>query len=72
MGVISKVNHPTDWCAGMVVILKKGDAVRICVDLKPLNNSVLREPYPIPTVEDILGQLSGATKFTTLDANSGF
>ena len=38
--VISKVNDPTPWCAGMVVVLKKTGAVRICVDLKPLNESV--------------------------------
>ena len=41
MGVISKVDIPTPWCAGMVVALKKSGAVRICVNLKPLNRSVL-------------------------------
>ena len=33
MGVISKVNDPTPWCAGMVVVPKKNGTVRICVDL---------------------------------------
>ena len=37
MGVISKVDQPTPWCAGMVVVPKKEGAIRICVDLKPLN-----------------------------------
>ena len=41
MGVISKVNEPTPWCAGMVVVSKKSGSVRNCVDLKPLNKSVL-------------------------------
>ena len=72
MGVISKVDLPTPWCAGMVVIPKRSGTVRICVDLKPLNESVLREVHPIPTVDDILGELSGATIFSKLDANSGF
>lgn len=35
-GVISKVDKPTEWCAGMVVVSKKGGDIRICVDLKPL------------------------------------
>jgi len=48
MGVISKVDVPTPWCAGMVVAPKKSGAVRICVDLKPLNRSVLREVHPLP------------------------
>ena len=72
MGVISKVNEPTPWCAGMVVVPKKSGAVRICVDLKALNENVLRETHPIPKVDDTLAQLTGATIFSKLDANSGF
>ena len=44
----------------------------ICVDLKLLNQSVVRETHPIPRVDEILAQLAGATYFTKLDANSGF
>ena len=71
-GVISKVQQPTPWCAGMVVVKKKNGGVRICVDLKPLNLFVLREHHPLPKVDDILGQLTGATMFSKLDVNSGF
>ena len=70
-GVISKVQQPNPWCAGMVVVKKNGK-VRICVDLKSLNRCVLREHHPLPKVNDILGQLTGATMFSKLDANSGF
>ena len=72
MGMISKVDTPTPWCAGMVVVPKKLGEVRICVDLKPLNESVLREVDPIPSVDETLDKLAGATVFTKLDANSGF
>ena len=72
MGVISKVDEPTPWCAGMIVVPKKSGEVRICVDLKPLNKSVLREVYPLLKVDETLAQLSGAKVFTKLDANSGF
>ena len=71
-GVISKVQQPTPWCAGMVVVNKKNGGVRICVDLKSLNRCVLREHHPLLKVDDILGQLTGATLFTKLDVNSGF
>ena len=47
-GVISKVIEPTPWCAGMVVVPKKSGSVRICVDLKSLNRSVLREVHHSP------------------------
>ena len=71
-GVISKVTEPTPWCAGMVVVPKQGGAVRVCVDLKGLNENVLRETHPIPGVDDMLAQLTGATVFRKVDANSGF
>ena len=72
LGVIEPVHDPTPWCAGMVVVPKSSGAVRICVDLKPLNESVLRETHPMPSVDDTLAQLSGATVFSKVDANSGF
>ena len=71
-GVISKVREPTPWCAGIVVVLKKSGNVHICVDLKPLNESVLREVHPLPMVDDTLAYLAGARVFSKLDANSGF
>ena len=51
---------------------QKTGKVRICVDLKPLNQSVLREVHPLPKVDDTLAQLAGAKVFSKLDANSGF
>ena len=72
MGVISRVSEPTDWCAGMVVVPKPDGRVRICVDLTKLNQSVRHERYILPSVEQTLAQLGGASVFSKLDANSGF
>jgi len=47
LGVISKVDIPTDWCAGMVLVPKPGGRIRICVDLTKLNDSALRETYAV-------------------------
>lgn len=52
LGVIAKVTEPIPWCAGMVVVPKKSGKVRTCVDLKPLNEGVLRETFPIPPVDN--------------------
>ena len=72
LGVISRVDQQTPWCAGIVVMPKKNGDIRICVNLKPLNCNVLREVHPLPTVDETLAQLSGACMFSKLDANSGF
>ena len=71
MGVISRVEEPTDWCAGIVVVPKPVGRVRICVDLTKLNLNVRCERHILPSVEQILAQLGGATVFLKLDANSG-
>ena len=72
LGVITKVEGPSEWCCGMVVVPKKVNTVRICVDLKPLNVNILRENFPLPKVDETLAQLAGATVFSKLDANCGF
>ena len=71
-GVISQVDVPREWCAAMVAVPKKTDSLRICVDLRPLNECVLREVHPLPKVDVTLASLSGAQVFSKLDANSGF
>ena len=40
-----------------------------CLDL---NEGVCRERHPLPVVEQVLAQLTGAKLFSKLDANSGF
>ena len=72
MGVITRVEQPTDWCAGIVIVPKPNGNLRICVDLTKLNESVRRVRHILPSVDHVLAQLSGATVFTKLDANAGF
>ena len=43
IGVISRVDEPTEWFAPMVVVPNKDGKIGICVDLKPLNQCVLRD-----------------------------
>ena len=44
IGVISRVQEPTDWCSGMVVVPKSDNKVRICVDLTRLNECLQGAP----------------------------
>ena len=70
--VISPVEGPTEWCSGMVPVLKPNGKVRVCVDLTALNRDVAREVHPMKTVDDNLAKLQGSTIYSKLDANSGF
>ena len=72
LGVIEKIDSPTEWCAGLVVVPKSDGRVRMCVDLTKLNANVCRERLMLPTVEYILAQIGDAKYFSKLDENSGF
>lgn len=56
----------------MVVVLKQGGEVRICVDFTQLSKNVQREKHVLPTVDESLGRLAGAKIFSKLDACSGY
>ena len=67
-GIISKVDQPTLWCAG---ITKKSGAIQICVDLK-WHYQCHERSAPLPKVENVLANLSGARFFRKLDGSSWF
>lgn len=46
--------------------------MRLCVDLRPLNDRVVKQKYPFPLIEDCLARLSEKKVFTLLDLKDGF
>ena len=70
--VITAVTEPTEWCAGMVPVVKSDGSVRICVDLTELNKNVQRELHTMSTVDESLAKLGQSKVYSKLDANSGF
>ena len=52
-GIIEKVDGPTPWISPLVVIPKKNEEIRLCVDMRMANRAILRERHPTPTVEEI-------------------
>lgn len=71
-GIIAKTECPTPWVSSIVVVPKKNDGLRICLDPKDLNRAIRRELYPIPSIEDITHKFNKAKMFSVLDAKNGF
>ena len=72
LGVIQKVEEPTDWCHPIVIVFKDNGEIRLCIDLTKLNPHIKREYRILDSVEDCLARIGRAKYFTKLDANSGY
>uniref|UniRef100_A0A5S6Q8Y2 Reverse transcriptase domain-containing protein n=1 Tax=Trichuris muris TaxID=70415 RepID=A0A5S6Q8Y2_TRIMR len=70
-GVLAKVIEPTDWISNMVIVKRK-QKLRLCIDPRDLNKALKRSRYQIPTIEEMLPRLSNAKIFSVLDAKDGF
>ena len=69
-GVICPSNSP--WASPFVMVKKKDDSLRICVDFRQLNAGTMKEAHPIPRINNLLNALHGARWFSTLDLKSGY
>ena len=56
--VIKKVNR-SQWGAPTFLIPNKDSTVRFISDFRELNKRILRQPYPIPRIQDLLLRLEG-------------
>ena len=72
LDIIEKIDGPTPWVSPIVVVPKPSGAVRICVDMRQANKAIKRERHPMPTLEDIIADLNGASVFSTLDMTAGY
>lgn len=61
-----------EWAAPIVVVPKKGEKLRLCIDYRKLNMITVKESYPIPRIEESLEALGGASVFSSLDLMSGY
>ncbi|CAB3985107.1 Transposon Tf2-9 poly [Paramuricea clavata] len=72
LDIIESVQGPTPWVSPLVAVPKANGEVRVCVDMRRANEAVIRERHPIPTLEETVQALNGATVFSKLDLRWGY
>ncbi|MCG7877651.1 MAG: RNase H-like domain-containing protein, partial [Candidatus Thiodiazotropha endolucinida] len=71
-GIIVKQTQPTEWVNSMVAAPKPNGKIRICIDPRDLNKAILREHYPMKTIEDVLLEIPEAKVFSKIDCTNGY
>lgn len=70
--VIETVTEPTEWVNPLITVEKPDGKLRLCLDPTELNKAIMREHYPMKTVEEVAATLDGAKVFSVLDASQAF
>ena len=63
----------SEWASNVRMVRKKDGSWRMCVDYRDLNEKTkIRDPYPLPRIDAMLDNLSGAKMFSSLDLIWGY
>ena len=61
-----------EWLANTVVVRKKNGKWRICVDFMDLNRACLKNPFPMPKIDQLVDATYGHPRMSFLDAFQGY
>jgi hypothetical protein len=70
-GIIEPVEE-SEWISPMVVQDKNIGEIRICVDIRKLNDVCLHDPFPTPFTEEVLDNVGGHEVYSFTDGFSGY
>ena len=60
------------WSNAVILVWKKDEGLRFCIDLHRLISQTQKDAFPLPQIQDTIHTLSGRKYYTTVDLLSGF
>lgn len=70
-GILKKVENPT-WLNPIIPVRKKNGKIRLCIDARKLNEATIKNAYPQPNANRILGLLKGTKFLSAIDLSEAF
>ena len=70
-GFIVEVFRPK-WLANPILVLKKNDTWRMCVNYTDLNKACPADSFALPCIDQIINATAGCDRLCFLDAYSGY
>jgi hypothetical protein len=66
--------HPSvsPWGAPILFVKNKDGTLSLCINFKKLNNSTVKNKYPLPIIDDLVDQLRGENIFSKIDLRSRY
>ena len=60
------------WGAPVLFAKKKDKTLRLCIDYRQLNRVTIKNRYPLPRINELFDQLSGARVYSKIDLRMGY
>jgi hypothetical protein len=60
IGFIKEIQHP-NWIANLVLMPKKNEKMRMCVDYMSLNKVCPKDPFPLPRIDQVVDLTTGGS-----------
>ena len=68
---IKEANYPS-WIANIVLVKKANGNWRVCMDFIDLNRACLKDSFPHPRIDQLVGTTTGHKLLSFMDAYSGY
>jgi hypothetical protein len=70
-GFIKEVYHP-EWLANPILVRKKNNEWRMCVDYTNLNKHCPKDPFGLPRIDEVIDSTAGCEHLSFQDCYSGY
>ena len=70
-GFLEVIKYP-QWVSNIVVVPKKDDKIRVCVDFRDLNKASPKDNFPLPHIDVLVDNAARSSTYSFMDGFSGY